>query len=162
MMKRSHFLIGAAAGALAADVLDESLVLGVLVAGLAALLPDADHPGSVTGQLLPGWWHRLTPGHRGPTHSLAWCGLLAGLAYAIQGLFSAGPVGPVVAVLIGVGALSHVAADGLTTQGVPLWWPFRRRKVVLLGGLAFRTHSWPEVLVTLTVVSGAAWLVVRS
>jgi inner membrane protein len=101
--------------------------------------PDLDHPHSVVGRLLPRWWHRLTPGHRGPTHSLVWCAGLAVLA----------------------GALSHVLADGLTVAGVPLWWPFRRRRSVFLGALAFRTRSWPEALVVLGVVAGVGYWVGR-
>jgi hypothetical protein len=43
--------------------------------------------------------------------------------------------------------------------GVPLWWPFRRRRSVFLGALAFRTRSWPEALVVLAVVAGVGWWV---
>ena len=50
-------------------------------------------------------------------------------------------------------------ADGLTVAGVPLWWPFRRRRSVFLGVLAFRTRSWAEALVVLGVVAGVGWWV---
>jgi hypothetical protein len=43
--------------------------------------------------------------------------------------------------------------------GVPLWWPFRRRRAVFLGGLAFRTRSWAEALVVLGVVAGVGYWV---
>lgn len=139
MMKRSHAVIGAAAGVAVAHATGASMVAGGIVAGLAGLLPDVDHPHAAVGRLLPRWWHRLTPGHRGPTHSLVWCAGLAVLA----------------------GALSHVLADGLTVAGVPLWWPFRRRRSVFLGALAFRTRSWPEALVVLGVVAGVGYWVGR-
>ena len=137
MMKRSHAVIGAAAGVAVAHATGASMVAGGIVAGLAGLLPDVDHPHAAVGRLLPRWWHRLTPGHRGPTHSLVWCLALAVLA----------------------GSLSHVLADGLTVAGVPLWWPFRRRRSVFLGALAFRTRSWAEALVVLGVVAGVGWWV---
>jgi membrane-bound metal-dependent hydrolase YbcI (DUF457 family) len=70
MMKRSHAVIGAAAGVAVAHATGASMVAGGIVAGLAGLLPDVDHPHAAVGRLLPRWWHRLTPGHRGPTHSL--------------------------------------------------------------------------------------------
>jgi membrane-bound metal-dependent hydrolase YbcI (DUF457 family) len=54
-----------------------------------------------------------------------------------------------------------VLADGLTVAGVPLWWPFRRRRSVFLGALAFRTRSWPEALVVLGVVAGVGYWVGR-
>jgi membrane-bound metal-dependent hydrolase YbcI (DUF457 family) len=83
-----------------------------------------------------------TPGHHGPTHSLVWC---LGLAVAVY--------------VANSGSLSHVLADGLTVAGVPLRWPFRRRRSVFLGALAFRTRSWAEVLVVLGVVAGVGWWV---
>jgi membrane-bound metal-dependent hydrolase YbcI (DUF457 family) len=57
------------------------------------------------------------------------------------------------------GSLSHVLADGLTVAGVPLWWPFRRRRTVFLGALAFPTRSWAEALVVLGVVAGVGYWV---
>jgi len=57
------------------------------------------------------------------------------------------------------GSLSHVLADGLTVAGVPLWWPFRRRRSVFLGPLAFRTRSWAEALVVVGVVAAVAYWV---
>ena len=77
MMKRSHFLVGGAAGVAVAHTIGDSILAGGIVGGLAGLLPDVDHPHSAVGRLLPRWWHRLTPGHRGPTHSLVWCLALA-------------------------------------------------------------------------------------
>src|SRR5919197_1885449 len=147
MMKRSHALIGAAAGVATAKAIGGPLAVTGLVGGVAALLNDVDHPESVIGRLLPRWWHRLTPGHRGPTHSLAWCAGLALLVWAGQSLLLDAPAPPLLGAAVGVGALSHVLADGLTVAGVPLWWPWSRRRLVLLGLLAFPTRSWPEVVV---------------
>jgi inner membrane protein len=159
MMKRSHALIGAAAGVGVAHAAGDSLVAGGIVAALAGLLPDVDHPHAAVGRLLPRWWHRLTPGHRGPTHSLAWCAALAAAVYAGQSALDGAPAGPLLALAVLAGALSHVLADGLTVAGVPLWWPFRRRRAVFLGALAFRTRSWTEGLVVLGVVAGVGWWV---
>jgi inner membrane protein len=159
MMKRSHALLGAAAGVAAAKAIDDSRLAGGVVACLAAVLPDLDHPHSAVGRLLPRWWHRLTPGHRGVTHSLAWCAALALLVYAVQGFATGGDTGPLLAVAVLAGALSHVVADGLTVAGVPLWWPLRRRRVVFLGVLAFPTHSWREHAVVLGVLAGVVYWV---
>ena len=68
MMKRSHAVLGAAAGVAVAHAAGPSRLAGGIVAGLAGLLPDIDHPHATVGRLLPRWWHRLSPGHRGPTH----------------------------------------------------------------------------------------------
>lgn len=158
MMKRSHFLVGGAAGVAVAHTIGDSVLAGGIVGGLAGLLPDVDHPHSAVGRLLPRWWHRLTPGHRGPTHSLVWC---LALAVAVQVANTAlnGGAGPLLALAVLAGSLSHVLADGLTVAGVPLWWPLRRRRSVFLGALAFRTRSWAEALVVLGVVAGVGWWV---
>jgi len=159
MMKRSHALIGGATGVAMAHATGASMLAGGIVAGMAALLPDLDHPHSAVGRLLPRWWHRLTPGHRGPTHSLVWCLGLAAVAYLANSAVNREPAGLLLALAVLAGSLSHVLADGLTVAGVPLWWPFRRRRSVLLGALAFRTRSWPEALVVLVVVAGVGWWV---
>jgi hypothetical protein len=43
-----------------------------------------------------------------------------------------------------------------------LWWPWRRRRVVLLGALAFPTHSWREHVVVLGVLAGVGYWVTGS
>jgi inner membrane protein len=159
MMKRSHALIGAAAGVAVAHATAESLLAGGIVGGLAGLLPDIDHPHAAVGRLLPRWWHRLTPGHRGPTHSLVWCLALAVAVHVANGALNGAAAGPLLALAVLAGSLSHVLADGLTVAGVPLWWPFRRRRTVFLGVLAFRTRSWPEVLVVVGVMVAVGWWV---
>ena len=154
MMKRSHALLGAAAGVAVAHATGAPLLAGGIVAGLAGLLPDIDQPHAAVGRLRPRWWHRLTPGHRGPTHSLVWCLALAAAVHAANLALNGETAGPLLALAVLAGSLSHVLADGLTVAGVPLWWPFRRRRAVFLGALAFRTRSWPEALVVAGVVAG--------
>src|SRR5918995_5510917 len=100
MMKRSHAVIGAAAGVAVAHATGASMVAGGIVAGLAGLLPDVDHPHAAVGRLLPRWWHRLTPGHRGPTHSLAWSAALAAAVYAGHSAVDGAPAGPLLALAV--------------------------------------------------------------
>jgi membrane-bound metal-dependent hydrolase YbcI (DUF457 family) len=100
-----------------------------------------------------------TPRHHGPTHSLVWCLGLAVAVYVANSAVDGEPAGSLLALAVLAGSLSHVLADGLTVAGVPLWWPFRRRRSVFLGALAFRTRSWAEVLVVLGVVAGVGWWV---
>jgi inner membrane protein len=161
MMKRSHALLGAAAGVAVAHATGAPPLAGGVVGALAGLLPDIDHPHATVGRLLPRWWHRLTPGHRGPTHSLAWCLALAVAVHAANSALNGTAAGPLLALAVLAGSLSHVLADGLTVAGVPLWWPLRRRRAVFLGALAFRTRSWPEGLVVAGVVLAVGWWVAR-
>ena len=76
-------------------------------------------------------------------------------AYAGNSAVNGEPAAPLLALAVLAGSLSH----GLTVAGVPLWWPFRRRRSVFLGALAFRTRSWAEVLVVLGVIAGVGWWV---
>lgn len=126
MMAGSHVVVGTAAwGWIVAERLGGSIV-GHLdwrafgVAAIASLLPDIDHPNSWMGRRLPFLSRPLAAifGHRGLTHSLLAVALLLGLGFYGLGGWAA----PLV-----VGYLSHIAADGLTPQGVPLLWPSRRR-----------------------------------
>ncbi|SLM63350.1 MULTISPECIES: metal-dependent hydrolase [Dickeya] len=94
---------------------------------LTALLPDIDHPSSVLGQRLK--WisvpvSRLC-GHRGFTHSLL--AILAGVYVIRTRLPADWPLPADVYHAMIVGYLSHIAADMLTTAGVPLLWPCRWR-----------------------------------
>jgi hypothetical protein len=88
-----------------------------------------------------------------------WCAALALLVtFATAGWTS----GQLLGLTVLAGALSHVVADGLTVAGVPLWWPWRRRRVVFLGALAFPTHSWREHVVVLGVLAGVGYWVTGS
>jgi hypothetical protein len=66
MMKRSHAVIGAAAGVAVAHATGASMVAGGIVAALAGLLPDVDHPHAAVGRLLPP--RLVAPAHRYPDH----------------------------------------------------------------------------------------------
>ncbi|HLH70049.1 MAG TPA: metal-dependent hydrolase [Candidatus Dormibacteraeota bacterium] len=160
MLGYSHVVIGAVAGVAVARALHGDLLAGALVGGVAGLAPDVDTPGSIVGRRLPRWWHRMTPGHRGLTHSLAWCLALGMVAYGVEAwALGEAPGRPLFAAVVVAGSLSHLLADGLTEEGVPLLWPLSRRRVVLAGVLAFRTGSWLEHVVTATVAAGALyWL----
>jgi membrane-bound metal-dependent hydrolase YbcI (DUF457 family) len=64
MMKRSHAVIGAAAGVAVAHATGASMVAGGIVAALAGLLPDVDHPHAAVGRLLPYPPRLVAPAHR--------------------------------------------------------------------------------------------------
>jgi len=125
MLKRSHALIGAATGAATATLMARQPLAGAAIGTVAGLLPDVDHPTATVGKLLPAWWHRLTPGHRGPTHTLWWCAL-AGLLVQLVANWVAAPLvsrpaSPLWGMATFTGSFSHVLADGLTTEGPRCW-----------------------------------------
>jgi inner membrane protein len=165
--KASHLLFGATAGAYAAAELGAPVVAGVAVGAIAGLAPDVDHPGSTLGRQLPRAYHALTPGHRGPTHTVEWCALLG---WAVAQLLPYAGVDPAWAAVIGwatfAGACSHLVADLLTEQGIPatillvltrklrIGAGFMRvGRIRLPGWLAIRTGGWAEPVVTAVVVA---------
>jgi inner membrane protein len=145
------------------------LTLGCVALG--ALLPDLDHPRAWLAQWSlgrHGLLHLIRPfalpsavlreefGHRGALHSLlAALVLFAGLRALDGSVPGAAQVGAALA----WGYALHVAADLLTNRGVPLLFPFWRRRWHLPWPLAVRTGSLGEalyVLVTLALAVGYA------
>lgn len=149
MMARSHVVVGLAAWMVAAPLRHLPLLDPAYLALAAAgsLLPDVDHPKSWIGQ-------RLRPvstalgrvlGHRGATHSAA---AVLGLVLLLQAGRHPGAV-----CALAIGYASHLAADMLTPQGLPLTWPLRLTWRVPI----YRTGSRREAFVVAVVLCGVAW-----
>ena len=142
-----------------------SLVAALGLAAAAALLPDIDSDEAEIRQItgtarskgivgrVVSWLTRLFGGHRALTHTLlAWLIVTfwAGLYFRGNGF----------AVAVSIGYLSHLIADMLTPQGVPLLWPVYRKRVRLLpAAFAIRTGSAIE---TLAVIAVGVMAIVRS
>ena len=148
MMAGSHVVVGIAAwvwaaphlGLAAFDVVPLAMAIG------GSLLPDIDHPHSWVGRRVRLISRPLaaTIGHRGFTHSIL-AVIACGLLLRWQGL-GRGIVDPLI-----VGYLSHLAADFLTSSGLRLAWPLRRRYAIPL----CKTGSLAESLI---VVAFAIWV----
>jgi inner membrane protein len=100
---------------------------GVVVAGVASVLPDVDTLGSTVGRVLQPVARRIERryGHRTVTHCYAAhaaCALilLPLLWWDLPHLYAAALVGLV----------SHTFLDTLTVQGVRVWWPWSDRRGV--------------------------------
>jgi len=128
MMGRTHLLGGLAAGAglaLACHIHTPEAAGLAGLAGLSALLPDIDQPGSMITRLIPGGKIMSRAGqaagitHRGPTHSLLLAAIFTGLFWLL--VRHAWPVLYVAA--FAVGYLSHLALDWLNRKGQPWLWP---------------------------------------
>jgi endonuclease I/membrane-bound metal-dependent hydrolase YbcI (DUF457 family) len=100
---------------------------GALVAAsIGSLLPDLDTPKSLLGRF---FWFIASPlekavGHRGLTHSLLAIPLYLLLALPLWFL------SPIWAYALVGGALSHLAIDTLSKQGIKLLWPTPPRFVL--------------------------------
>jgi len=132
------------------------LVCGAIGA-IAGLAPDLDTESSTIGAALPGWWHALTPGHRGLSHSLPAVGLwwvAAWVACAVLGAAGSG----LLPVLVVAGVASHLLADALTSHGIRPFYPLSNWH--LRSPLAFTSGSRPEPFaVAAVVLLAVAWMV---
>ena len=145
MMAGSHVVVGVAAWAWAAPHLGfhalDPVALVLAIGG--ALLPDIDHPYSWVGRRARLISHPLAAliGHRGFTHSVlavVACSMLLrwrGFGHAV--------VDPLM-----VGYLSHLVADLLTSSGLRLAWPLRRRFAIPL----CKTGSPGELVIVMSLV----------
>jgi len=131
-----------------------------VMVGIGALLPDIDNAHSTLGKKL-GWFSREIQhvvGHRTLLHSFLGLGIVAVLGIGLEKavgflLASRGYTVPehaiasthIVLIALLFGYIMHIAADALTEEGVPLFWPLhkyygfppnRHRR--------FRTGTWPE------------------
>lgn len=160
MMAYSHAPSGAAAW------LPVGVALGVptlpnlglaVVAGVAALLPDMDHPSSVLPRSFPGGRFlarriaTATGGHRHGTHTF-----VAAIAATAMAWWTAYVMTPLSAThsltlagAIGVGYLAHILGDCLTLSGVPVLLPFSSRD---FGLRLFRTGGGIENLLVAPVL----------
>lgn len=121
----------------------------LLLAGVASLLPDIDHPKSSFGKVVPFLSYPISAlfGHRGITHSLfavaAGCALMWLYGYR---LWFVAP--------LAIGYLSHLAGDMFTNSGVPLFWP-KKDKVAIP---VFSTGGVIEFFVRIGITVLLVWL----
>lgn len=131
-----------------------------VMVGFGALLPDIDNARSTLGKKL-GWVSREIQhvfGHRTLFHSFLGLGIGSAIAFGLEKLAEylllsrgnallAHLIESTHMVLIAVlfGSIMHIVADGLTTEGVPLFWPMRTYYGFPPNRhWRFRTGTWPE------------------
>lgn len=158
MKGASHLLIGLGVAAVVQRIYAPfgdtwpALALAGGAAIVGALLPDVDSDESAIrqatgtarsrgciGKLASLGISAITGGHRVGTHTaLAWL-VISALAWAV------GQIVNLPYIAFSLGYLSHIIADALTVEGVPLFWPLARRRVCLLPSfIAIRTGSFFE------------------
>jgi membrane-bound metal-dependent hydrolase YbcI (DUF457 family) len=111
------------------------LVFAPLVAIVGSLLPDLDQASNRLWDLLPGGnflgriFKSLLLGHRTLSHSFLGLLLIYQMSFwLLPRVFNSDFINPHVLVLsLMIGVISHIAADGLTEDGVPLLFPLKWR-----------------------------------
>jgi inner membrane protein len=154
VMAGSHVVVGIAAWTLVAPHLGLSTLdpVALGLTALGALLPDIDHPSSWVGRRVPMISRPVAAmlGHRGVTHSAL--AVLACLTFLRWQRFSRGVIDPLV-----IGYLSHLGADLLTSSGLRLAWPSRKRQAIPL----CRTGSFSESIIVTAVAIWAGVMILR-
>lgn len=163
MYGANHATLGAAGGFLAGTYIEAPLTVRVIMAGVGVfggLLPDIDSKSSLMGRFVPNILHRFIK-HRGFTHSLLFVGIVYAVAWLVQyagakyALWDT-PTQAYVPLALAVGTATHLFADGLTIQGVPLLAPLSKKRFRLLGPFSFRTGSAVEPAVVIVLLAVAA------
>ena len=105
--------------------------LSVMSGILGSALPDIDHKGSYIGKKLKpvSFVVSSTCGHRGVTHAP----LITTIFLALSMFFLATPNIYAYSIVLGffAGIYSHIILDGFTKGGVPLLYPFNKKKYSL-------------------------------
>ncbi len=167
MTARTHdlfafaFLVTAAVYAPPSVLTVPTLFTSVVGNVVGALIPDLDQASNRLWDLLPGGnfvgrvFRHLFLGHRTISHSLLGGYLLFRLLeFSLPRIFNSNYVDiHVVLVSIMLGFVSHLIADGLTKEGIPLFFPLGL-KVGFPPIRFFRvtTDSWVEHLIVLPLV----------
>jgi len=147
MMGRNHLLLGLGlygGTILAFDIhQDSSILMGCLAsAGLGSLLPDIDSPHSYIGRKFwpVSWVVSSAVRHRGVTHSLFALLFLLGIL-CLAYFWKPGPSYLPYYEAFWIGYASHILGDWITKEGVPLFWPSKKR---FRSPVGFATNSVGE------------------
>lgn len=138
-------------------------VSAFIIAGAAvgSLLPDIDHKNSTISKKhkITAWIFTHLFEHRGFTHApliqLLFSALLFYLGRELSGIIGYCYLGTVIGLTIGL--LSHTLLDMLTVGGIPLLYPFSKKKIHLMN-LKTAKHSGVvaifTIFLTVLVVGG--------
>jgi inner membrane protein len=136
--------------------------LCAIVGGLA---PDLDSHGSAitringiapAGRVAANVAQMAHVRHRGPTHSLLALALCACAGLALVKFLNLSAIYPLA---FCIGYVAHIGADMITISGVPVLWPFSKKRYSPLPRyLRLRTGGWPEK----GILAFLAFVVMRS
>ena len=161
MTGKTHKVGGICTGVIASTMIlntpytiDKMILTTTMISGsiLGSLMPDIDHKGSTIGsrvKLLSTFLSNVF-GHRGMTHSpivhMLITILLLTIGTSLEGYTKLLYISFVLGLFIG--GLSHLLLDSLTVSGIPLFYPFTKKKY----RLAKLTTGKNEVIVTTTLI----------
>ena len=174
MVSRTHNLIAFASLATAAVYYPPGkLTLATIIVALIAnitgsLLPDLDQAGNHLWDMLPGGdstgklLKRIFLGHRTLSHSLLGLFLVYELTIWLSPkLFNAAFINPgIITLSLLIGYISHLLADGITEEGLPLLFPLKWKfGFPPIRAMRIKTDHWFEKIIIFPgVLIYLAWL----
>jgi inner membrane protein len=164
MKGKTHAISGASVGLVTAiATFDTTLIAaGTIAAGIiGGLIPDIDHRNSTIGKKMKitSWITNKIFGHRGITHTPFLWIILSSLLILGTLYLNLDEYLPIVyGFIIGYG--SHLFLDWITKGGIPLLFPFKRKKYNLT---PFKSSGWLDVtFMILAVVEPAIFIILFS
>lgn len=176
MLSRTHNIVAFAALSSAVvyfaptDIKTSTFILSLVANAVGALLPDIDQASNKLWGLLPfgntfaRYFNKAFLTHRGFTHSILGFWLVeklifGGLSGILNGTYV--NIGMVYWSLM-IGYISHLVADGITEEGLPLFFPLKYKfGLPPIKAMRIKTGGWFENLViTPTLVFFILWLLV--
>ena len=145
MTGKTHLLVGACTGVVAATCVasNSPLIFGLTITAtcIGSIIPDIDNEKSIIGNKIKIFSTIINKisGHRGITHAPL---LLLAFYVLIFFLLNLNGLGSYIPVLQGyaIGYASHLCLDILTKGGIPLLYPFSKKRMHILqiksGGIA--------------------------
>ncbi len=153
MQYRTHIVtsitVGAAIAAYSSIPFTLSYTVGVMI---GSLLPDIDEPNSYVGRRSFGIAKTMKKvfGHRGMTHSLVALLIMAYLLLRTSDSFF------FMGIIIGYAL--HILEDLFSMQGVPLFWPFRKKKIRL--PIHYRTGGSIEKIIYYAAIAIFVYIII--
>lgn len=151
-----------------ADLKIATIIVALIANIVGATLPDLDQAGNRLWDLLPGGnlvgktLRHLFLGHRTLSHSLLGLFLVwKACFWLIPRLFNSTFLNPVIIIYsLLIGYISHLIADALTEEGIPLLFPLKLKfGFPPLRALRLKTGHWVEKFIVFpTVVIYTLWL----
>lgn len=142
---------------ISSDITSYEGMVFITGAVIGSLFPDIDHRGSYLGRKakITSTITNALFGHRGITHSPIAMTIFVFLLYMASKLFFISPIIKLWFIGFFLGILSHIFLDMLTKGGVPLLYPFSKKKISLTN---IKTGSVGEKVIMIIIMITCGYL----
>lgn len=165
MTGKTHKLGGACVGAIAGGILlespytaDKMILAGILFSGaiIGSLMPDIDHTGSTIGHKLKLASNIISNlfGHRGITHAPIIHILITVMLLLLGGTLNDFPKLMYISFVIGlfIGGISHLILDSMTIAGIPLLYPFIKKKYRIAKFTTGKHETFVQIILVISTI----------